>query len=458
MKPELPPRRVATLVASLSLLALVTGCAAYSPQPLSDRPEILSPPVAAVLNSDAVSLKRDYLQPVTLDLSQPLDGNAIATIAVIANPDLKGQRARAGVGDAQAFDAGLLPDPTFSMGADKVLSGPDTMVNLTAALGLDLNALRTRNIARAQADAAARQVRLDLAWAEWQTAGQARIQAVRIQGLSQKLALDEAGRAAQQSLLERTQRAAGRSDVPASDLQSARMGALDAATQADDTARSLAAARFELTRLLGLAPETELTLADQPLPEAPPSAEFLFGIATRSRADLAALRAGYDAQEGAVHKAVMDQFPALNLTINANRDSADNMLVGPALDFTLPLWNRNRGGIAIETATRDALKAEYDARLFQTRAEIAAAVADLALARGRYTQLAAEMPAAQRYADATARAASAGRGDLSPATAEAAAQTLRDKQSLMVAAAQDTAELTIALELLTGQPREMWTK
>ncbi|MFX8762610.1 TolC family protein, partial [Acinetobacter baumannii] len=82
----------------------------------------------------------------------------------------------------------------------------------------------------------------------------------------------------------------------------------------------------------------------------------LFAIARDSRTDLAALRAGYDAQEASVHKAVLDQFPTLNLSVTGNRDSAGNLLLGPTIDFTLPLWNRNRGGIAVERATRKALK------------------------------------------------------------------------------------------------------
>jgi outer membrane protein, heavy metal efflux system len=37
----------------------------------------------------------------------------IATIAVLHNPDLKAVRATVGVAQAQAFAAGLLPDPVW---------------------------------------------------------------------------------------------------------------------------------------------------------------------------------------------------------------------------------------------------------------------------------------------------------------------------------------------------------
>ncbi len=145
----------------------------------------------------------------------------------------------------------------------------------------------------------------------------------------------------------------------------------------------------------------------------------------------------------------------LNLTVTGNRDTAGNLIVGPSIDFTLPLWNRNRGGIAIEKATREALKAEYDARLFQTRAEIAAAVAGIRVARDQRAAVLRDLPAAERYAVATRRAAM--RGDLSRAAAEAADQALRDKQILLARSDQAIAEQMIALELLTGTLREAWT-
>ena len=434
----------------------LTGCATYAPRPLDADPAVLAPPVAAALARDAAAIDRPYLKPAAIDLSAPLTPNAIAIVAVVANPDLKAQRARAGVNDAQAFAARLLPDPTFSLGASPVLSGPDPFLDIASALGLDINALRTRGARLAQARAAARQVRLDLAWAEWQMAGHARLQAVRIEGLEASLALATASRAATQSLLDRTLRAAGRGDLAADQVQAARVGAFDAQERVRTAERDLTTARFELAKLLGLPPAWPLSLAPVALPPAPPVAETLFALARDTRADLQALRTGYDAQEAAVRKAVLDQFPNLTLTLNANRDSAGNALVGPAVDFTLPLWNRNRGGIAVERATRDALRAEYDARLFQTRAEIAAAVGGLAVARRQYDAVTRDLPALEKFTAANRRAAD--RGDLAPATAETAEQALRDKRTLLAQAAQDIAEQTIALELLTGTPMEDWPR
>lgn len=442
----------------LALTAALTlgigGCASYAPLPLSDSPEVLAVPVASVLQARAATLDRPWLQPVSVDLAAPLSPQAIAALAVVRNPDLLALRARAGVADAQAFAAGLLPDPTFNIGVDKVLSGPDTLLNIAGGVGLDVNALRKRAVTRSQAIAQARQVRLDLAWADWLTAAQARIQAVRVSGLTRIVALSQETDAAARSQLARSTQATTRGDLPAADAETARIAAFDAAERLRSAERDLLVARQELTRLLGLPPDTALALAPADPPPEPPPADRLFVMAQDTRTDLAALRAGYAAQESAVRKAVLDQFPSLNLTVTGNRDSAGNFLLGPAIDFTLPLWNRNRGGIAVERATREALKSEYDARLFNTRAEIIAAWHGLALARRQLTDAEAGLPSLQRQARASTDASR--RGDLSDAAAMTAAQQLRDRELVIAQASLAIREQTIALELLSGALQEGW--
>lgn len=432
----------------LAITLLTSACTTYRAEPLEAQPALLSPPVAAVLARDSAKIDRPYLTATTLDLSKPLDANDIAILAVIANPDLKVARLQANVASAQSFAARLLPDPTFNLGEDFLRSGPDHFNNLVAALGLDLNALIKHAVVRDKARADEQQVRLDLAWAEWQTAGKARIGAVRAMSLERAVALNRASRDAAQELLDATLRAAGRGDLPAEQVQATRTAAFDAAERFRTSERDLAAARFDLAKLLGLPPDTALQLRSSAPPEAALDAAGLFELALTRRADLQALRAGYASQEAAVHKAVLDQFPRLDLTITATRDPTGDRLLGPNVGVTLPLWNRNRGGIAVQRATRAALKAEYETRLFETRADIAAAAGGIDIARRQRRDILAGLPALERFVQASAAAAS--RGDLSSAVAATTAQALRDKQTQLTQSEQDIQEQWIALELLTG--------
>jgi cobalt-zinc-cadmium efflux system outer membrane protein len=441
---------------SVLQMTVLSACASYKAAPLDPHAAVLAKPDMAILSADAGAIDRPWLTPQSIDLAQPLTPNALAVIAVIENPDLKALRAKAGVADAQAFAARLLPDPTAQLGFDKLLSGPDLLNGFAGQIGFDLNALRTARVTRKSGEAAKRQVRLDLAWAEWQTAGQARLHGVRIVALEAQMELAKASAASAETLFRAVQHAAGRGDLAASEVDARRLATLDAGEKYRTSARDLTTARGELNKLLGLPPETILRLAIPPQPAVAPVTSVLVTQAIDRRLDLQALRAGYDAAEGEMHRAILNQFPNLSLTVVSARDTAGNYTLGPQVGFTLPLWNRNRGGIAVAGATRAQLRAEYDARLFQTRAEIAAAVAGLVTIRQQRAELLTQLPAIERFASNSARAAK--RGDLAPALAATAAQSLRDRKTTFLQLDQQAAEATIALELLSGGPSEGWTR
>ena len=438
----------------LAIAASLAGCAHYERSPLRPPSAVLAEPNTELILADAQKIDRPYLAPEPINLSAPLTPNALAILAVLLNPDLKALRAKTGVTDAQAFAAGLLPDPSFQASFDKLLSGPDIYNGLGAQIGFDLNQLRTRAATRASSQASKRQVRLDLAWAEWQTAGQARLLGVRVLTLTDQLAIALASAETAQRLFEASSRAAGRGDIAGSDLDTRRQALLDASNKARVAEHDLVAARSDLNKQLGLPPNVHLRLAPAPEPASPPPSDQIVRKALVDRLDLQALRAGYDAAEAGLHIAVLEQFPNLSLTLAAARDTANNVTLGPQVGFTLPLWNRNRGNIAIASATRGQLKAEYEARLFQTRAEIDAAVSALAAARRQRADLRAQLPALERYAEATSRAAN--RGDLSVATANTALQAVRDRQLTLVQLDQQIGEQSIALELLAGSLSQGW--
>ena len=433
---------------------LLAGCAHYTPVPLTAN-SVASPPAASVLLADSAQLQRPFLRPETVDLTRPLTPNALAVLAVLGSPDLKAARAKAGINDAQSFAARLLPDPTLTLGYDYRYSGPDLFNGLLTQLGLDLNTFRTRHVTAAGARASGEQVRLDIAWAEWQTAGAARLQGARSLALAAVLDLDRVSARTAAARFDTTLRASGRGDLAGDAVESRRLAALDAADRVRSGERDLGAARFELNRLLGLPADATLALAPVVAVTPTPRAVQLYALARARRLDLQALQAGYLVQEAAVHRAVLDQFPALTLSVNAARDTADNRTIGPSLAFTAPLWNRNRGGIAVATATRAELAAEYGARLALTEANIAAAVAVVDGALRQRAELAPALPALTRFAAATRRAAA--RGDLPVATAETAEQTLRDRQRTLIQLDQAASEGLIGLELLTGAPEESWS-
>ena len=445
-----------SMMALLMALALA-GCASYVPKPLAtaDIDTVLASPDRMALVREAAQLSHLRLRPLVLDFSKPLNADEIAVVAVIANPDLRSLRMRQRVADAQVFAAGLLPDPQLSLGSDKVLSPKNQGLSsaLTGGLNLDLlGALATRSVNRQAARATAEQVRLDIAWQEWTIAGQAQLLAIRLprQRLAAQLSREAA--TAADAGLRRTLTAAARGDLKGDEVEARRISAADASARALSAERDADITRLELNRLLGLTPAEPLAIADPASLSdwLPPDPEALFAEARNARLDLQAFAAGYDSQQAALHRAVLGQYPRLAITVTRARDTSKVETFGPAVTLDLPLWNRNRGAIATAEASRDQLRSEYQSRLHQTRAEIAALVAALNRDEHARITLAAQVPEIERIA--ASLEAAAGRGDVTAPLAESARASALDKRLAYLALDQACAEQRVALALAIGRP------
>ncbi|HEY3786926.1 MAG TPA: TolC family protein [Steroidobacteraceae bacterium] len=441
----------------LPALGAASGCTVYHAQPLSrsDVEASLESPDRAQMSRDAMQLRHPRLAPQKLDFTRPLTGEEIEVIAVLANPDLRALRTQQGVAEAQVFASGLLPDPQISLGYDKLLSPMNEGFSdaYAGSVSLDiLGALATRPLERQAAQAAAAQLRNDIAWQEWTTAGQARLLAVRL--YYQRRASDLAAQAADlaEHALHRALAAAQAGDVSADEIELRRIAASEATARALAAARDAEGTRLDLNHTLGLRPQESLSLADPPALRAwsHPSPDELFATARKERLDLAALAQGYAGQEASLHRAVLGQYPRLGITINRASDTSAVHTLGPAVSFDLPLWNRNRGGIATARADRTRLRAEFAARLHQTRADIADLVDTLDHDEQARASLAAQVPEIEHVADSLD--AAAGRRDVAQPVAEAARSTALDKQMTLLGLEQSCAEERIALTLAVGAP------
>jgi outer membrane protein TolC len=154
----------------------------------------------------------------------------------------------------------------------------------------------------------------------------------------------------------------------------------DASKRLADCSVQLHQAEHDLRLLLGLAPDAPLDLTGAPFQASPSAEQVQMALANlpQRRPDLLALQAGYKAQEATLRGAIRAQFPALNLGVDRQSDNNGVLSHGINIGFTLPLFDRNRGNIRIETATRQQLKDDYEDRVLTTRSDIAQLTADLA--------------------------------------------------------------------------------
>ena len=353
-----PFRRHGRITAACLLGLMLSGCASYRPHPLPTAPNLASAPELTVPT-------RQFLlpglppHPISPD---GLDETTVVMLAVFDNPDLKAARLQAGVASAQLLQAGLLPDPQFGAGfATSVLSYGGAL-----SLTEDIQAMITRGAAKATARAAQKQVNLNILWQEIQVAERARELFIQVRSNKQ---LQDVVQANQVLLLDRYRR-----DQAAMERGDETAGTTSAdlilVTDADATLRQLQTevnlTEHQLNELLGLQPDVQLHLIGPTQLPALTQGQFDEALAAlpHRRADLLALAVGYHSQEENLRKAVLAQFPSLNAGVNLQRDPVEGVNdFGPQVTLTLPIFNRNRGQIAIQQATREALRETYQAQL-----------------------------------------------------------------------------------------------
>jgi cobalt-zinc-cadmium efflux system outer membrane protein len=352
-------------------LLLLSGCATYQPQPLQDEP-ILAADIKSLQVEGAASLN-ELLGGHEINAADGVDLYEVATLAVLNNPELKAKRAQVGVARAQVFATGLLPDPQFNAGFDRPTGDTSGLVTAWALeLSYEIIPLITRS-ARVDAQTGAQsKVRLDLLWQEWKVIQQARSLAVDQSLEQQRLALLNKMLSLYRERYDHSTVALATGDITLGVNGTDLTALLDTLSQINQLEQTLNQTRHDLNLLLGLQPDVNVAISALPAYE-PLSAESLrssLGSLSRRRPDLMALQAGYASQEAQVRAAILAQFPSLGISVNQARDTSDVETLGLGVTLSLPLLSGNRGNIAIERATRDQLREEYQARLAQTATDI----------------------------------------------------------------------------------------
>jgi outer membrane protein TolC len=384
--------RARAIGAALAACCGLGACATYAPSELPKGPNLATSPER--LTVDLSKRRPAPLKAHTFDPSDGLDPTEAAILAALNNPDLKAKRAAADVAAAQAFAAGLLPDPQLTFSFDAPTNPVDYTTAYNVAPSLDLMALVTHSAALKAARASASKADLDLLWEEWNTAQQARQLAVTVLANEEKARVlsvlaDHLGERYRQS-----KTAFDRGDLPASVTGADLAASLDAEAAVATARHDAAKARGDLNALIGLEPGARLELVAGGAVVDPDPAALDAAVASLAdrRPDLLALKAGYGAQDANLRKAILMQFPVVNLGFSHASDTSAVVSNGAAATFTIPIFNRGRGEIAIQSATREQLRAEYQARLDQTVADAAEARRERETSRLTIARLEAQVP------------------------------------------------------------------
>ena len=349
----------------------LSACSTYQAGELPKEPSL--PNTIPHLVVDQQSLPFASMRNHAFDPSGGLDIDDAAIVAVLNNPDLKLARDEAGIARAQAFAAGLLPDPQLSLSRDLTNSGgPGSSKAFSAGLSMDILALITYHANDAASQADIKKTDLNLLWQEWQVAAQARLLYVRLIYARKNQVLLESSRELFAVRASNNQQAYAKNlisnDATLPDLTALQ----DIQKQNSDLARQINQLEHEFNQLLGLSPDATVKLLDSaPLPELDETAIVeRIALLPQQRPDLLALQSGFEAQDQRYRAALIAQFPALNIGFTHARDATGIYSSGLGVTLSLPLFNRNRGNVAIERSTRDKLIDDYQLRLDSANSDI----------------------------------------------------------------------------------------
>ena len=432
-----------------SIVLSLAACADYAPKPLPERVNL--PRSASAIAVDPARLPFRSLSTHVFNPADGLDMDEVAMLAVANNPQLRQTRDALGIARAQSFAAGLLPDPQLGITSDHPTNG--TAGNTSAFSfnpSFDVSALLLRSSRKNAAQAQEQRVNLELLWQEWQVVSQARLLFTRLTAQQALMSRLQAARTLLADRYRRSQQALAAGNVTL-DFASADLAALQGVERrVNDLERSRLQNRASLNGVLGLAADATLRLVGEPEAAAIDAAAVRAGLEQRldRRPDLQALQAGYRSQEEKFRGAILAQFPALNVGLTRARDTSGLYSVGFGLTLSLPFFNRNRGNIAIEDATRKKLYDEYQNRLNGAYSEIALALENLPLLRKQLQRTGegvVELKTVAQRAEAAFRA-----GNLAAPDYVRLQIALLDKQTEAINLQEALMEQQIALETLLG--------
>ncbi|HEX7369782.1 MAG TPA: TolC family protein, partial [Rhodanobacteraceae bacterium] len=336
--------------------ALLAGCATFHPLPLDNGRGASR---VADIDVPAASMPVPALRTYPFDPANGLDVTEVAMLAVANDPQLKVERDKAGVAHAQAYAAGLLPDPSVSYEHDHPTGNypSGTTSAFTAGLSFDLGNLVTRSARVKSAQAGVREVDMNLLWSEWQAIAQARTLFDKIYFQRQLVERLEKEHAALMPLQASITHALHAGDLTYEVAGAGLNAASDVANQLGDATRQLNLAEHDLHDLLGLDASVSLHLTGAPFAVDLDTVEVQRALQEmpKRRPDLLALQAGYKAQNEKLRAAILAQFPAITVGFVRARDNGNISSSGLSVSLSLPLFNGNRGNIAVERATRQQL-------------------------------------------------------------------------------------------------------
>ena len=330
------------------LLGVLVGCRTYEPSPVDWTAEC------------ETWLKEGELRFASLD--------DVGRVAVVGNMELNRLRLRRASSEKAARATGWWDDPEVDVDLLRVVNPTDNPIAGGVSLSLTLPLSGVKGLERKTAEAYSAADAADIIAAERETAVAARSAAVRLLSAGEVVrilrAFDAEPRVA--SALSAAKRLSEVGELSKTEAASARLRQHQRLHRLRETEKEADDAERTLRQLLGVAPDVKLTfdhpafcndgalaVAEEPRTSPLTSSPLDYLRHPRVQAALCRLEGG----EAALETEIRRQYPDLKIGPAYSREEGLDRL-GLVAGVTLPLWNRNRKGIAEAEGARDEAKQE----------------------------------------------------------------------------------------------------
>ncbi len=386
---------------------LLTGCAAYQPKPLDsarlaqrfDQRSLADPALREYI-------ERESGQPLPAWPPARWDARTLTLAAGFYNPALAVARAQQQAAAGSIETAGARPNPTLAFPFEFEIKHHDGGHPYTTgpALSWPIETAGKRPARVALAEAQAEAVRMNALGTAWKIRSQVRaaVRAVFLASRRGELLADKLQWARRSVELLQRRLDAGAAAMP--DLRRQQLLAAQAEAELSASRIALASARAQLATAVGIPvaalDAVQLDFGELAQPLVAPAAADARRSAIEHRSDLRAALADYDAGQAALRLEIAKQYPDFQIGTGYTYDVGANKISFGLGGVTLPLFDRNQGGIAQAEAKRSELAGRVEALQEAVLNEL-----DNSLARYRESGAAAARAAAQLSVAARQRGA-----------------------------------------------------
>lgn len=447
--------RAITATVAVATLVYLAGCSLYhaAPLPAAGVPLRSSMPSARRLSSDVEAVANPLVIPRSVDVTDGLDPDEAAVLALVLNPDLIAARDAHGEASAQLVQAGLLPNPALGAEVAQPYGSEATglVTALNFGLSIDVRTILTLPARREVARENLAEVDLGIAWQEWQVAQNARLLATRLAWLERRLRLLEDEIALERDTTDALEHAVANGDATIAALGVERAALEGFRRQRDDLEQVAAQTRADLLGVLGEPSglDAGVRIAPvSPLAAPPPAVDEILTRCLSRRLDIEGLRRGYDAQEARLRQAVIEQLPDLSIGVARQRNESSVDFLGGLVNVGVPVFDRNQAQVALESATRERLRHEYEARVVATRASLDALTRVGQVIARRLPEVTASITPLRRIEETEADAAD--RGDVDRLVYQTVRTSLVEQRLQEALLAQGLAETWVGIGTACG--------